>query len=167
VTRNLIHQIVHHTHDASFFFWQTSYVFFCSLFDRSMLCSFHFIHIHLNGPALIYSSFLFLYRQRRLSVLLSISNFNFFSLFLLLFISMFLSFCHCLFFSPPHIFFSFIQCVCVCVYLKRWYSFFEIVYFEKCRSRKRMSSLYLWRRVRASFEMFGCWITQNVMNEKR
>jgi len=59
VTRNLIHHIVHYTHDASFFDKQTMF-FFCSLFDRSMLCSFHFTHIHLNGPTLIYSFFFFI-----------------------------------------------------------------------------------------------------------
>jgi len=131
--------------------------FFCSLFDRSMLCSFHFTHIHLNGPALIYSLFFFLYRQRRLSLRVSISNFNFFSLFFVVYfnVSLILSLS---FFSPPHIFFPFLYTVCVCVYLNWWYSFFRDPMFRKHWSRERVSSAYLLRRIGASFEMFGCWI---------
>ncbi len=69
--------------------------------------------------------------------------------------------------SPPHIFPPFIQCVCACVFKTMIFFFFRDRLFRKRRSRKRMSSLYLLRRVQASFKMFGCWITQKWMNEKR
>jgi len=124
-----------------------------------MFVSFHTHTLKRTGADILFFS---LYRQRRLSVLLSISNFNFFlslslSLSFLLFISMFLSFCHCLFFSsPPHIFFPFsLYSVCVRVF-KTMILFFRDRLFRKHRSRTRVSSFYLLRRVRALFEMFGC-----------
>ncbi len=50
----------HTLHTWCLFFLTKKTVFlFRSLFDCSMLCSFHFTYIHLNGPALIYSFFFF------------------------------------------------------------------------------------------------------------
>ena len=134
--------------------------FFCSLFDRSMLCSFLF-HTHTfkrTGADLL--SFFFLidsvgYRyfyRFQTSIL-----FLLFLLLLLLFISMFLfHFCRCLFFFSSAYFFPFsLYSVCVRVF-KTMILFFRDRLFRKRRSRKRVSSTYLLRRIRASFEMFGC-----------
>ena len=106
---------------------------YCFLFSCSILCSFYFICMYLNESTLIYHFFLCL--ERGLSVFLSISNFSFF--FLLLLISIFLSICHCLVFLR-RIFFA-LYTVCVCVYLK-WYFFRDHV-FRHNRSRKKFSMI--------------------------
>jgi hypothetical protein len=119
-----------------------------------MFVSFHRRTLKRTGADIL---FFFLYRRRRLSVFLSISNFNF-----LFFCCSFQCFSHSVtvFFFLLRIFFSlflYTVCVRVCVRVfKTMIFFFRDSLFRKLPSRKRMSSSYLLRRVRASFEMFGC-----------
>lgn len=138
VTRNLIHQMIRYTHDAWFFSDKQTVFFFCSLSDCSMLCSFHFICIRLSELALIYSFFLSLSTAQVIgtSIDYKLIFFRFF-----LFISMFLSCCHCLFSSPPHIFCPFfIQYVCVRVFKTMILSIPRSCVFRQHRSRKKVSS---------------------------
>jgi hypothetical protein len=106
------------------FLRQKKLCFFRSLSDCSMLCSFHFTYIHLNRPALIFSLLLlfFLCQQRRPI------DFKL-KFFLLLFTLMFLSLCHCLFFSSAYFFSPFLHTVCVRLF-KTMIFFSEIMCFE-------------------------------------